>query len=175
MNIENSNLFFVLCVACFCLLGCDDEETESASDAAPMEMADMGPTGGMDMPMDPDQGMEPEPPDAGERPLNGCTLGMAEDRTGDDMINIPWGDNHGAVRCNRIRVGATVVWATGDFSDHNLLGGPRGERDADSPISMGRPDDELRTQTVVFETAGVFPYYCLGHPGDHMGVIYVGE
>ena len=180
MNIEHSNLLIAFCLAALCLFGCGDDEPETAGDAAPMATADMGPTGGMDAPMggmdapmDPDEGVAQEP-DAGPQPLNGCIdSSAADDRTGDDNIEIPWGDNHGDVRCTRIGVGATVVFGPADFSGHNLNGGPYGERDADSPITMARADFDARTKTVIFEAAGVFPYYCLGHPGDHMGVIYV--
>ena len=148
----------ILYVFILALMGCGGVDSDSSGDSE----------------SDTDSGTQVD--DVGGNQLNGCVSTSSTDRTGEDAIELPWGDAHGEVQCNTVTVGTTVVWRVDTtLGDHNLKGGQSGEMDVDNPISGASPDFDEGTREVVFDTAGAYPYYCIGHPGDHMGVIYVVE
>ena len=182
MSALTRRLSLVLCVATWGFLGCGDDDDDTTADAATMPSGGMMATGGMMAAggmaaggMAAGGAMDAGVfPDAGEPLLNGCSAAMADDQTGQAEVPLPWGDAHGPVRCTKIAVGTTVVWRVdSSFNNHNLVGGESGEADFDSVITEASPDFDAGTLSVVFEQAGVYPYYCIGHPGDHIGVIYV--
>jgi plastocyanin len=100
--------------------------------------------------------------------INGCSLGAAEDQTGQAQVDLEWTLPH--QECLRISVGTTVTW-TGTFSFHPLTGGVTPGTDPNSPITG--VDQSGGSASVTFDTAGEFPYHCTAHGGSMEGVLYV--
>lgn len=69
---------------------------------------------------------------------------------------------------NRVAVGATVTWRNGSSQAHEVVG---------SNMTWGAHDKLLEPSDTIgwtFETAGVYGYSCMIHPGM-TGVVVVGE
>lgn len=108
----------------------------------------------------------------GEQPIHGCTSATAEDLTGMATVTITddgndWANGHN--RCIRIDAGTTVIW-NGNFNTHPLRGGIQPNPDNTNPVEDATAVGMVTT--VVFASAGDFPYFCEFH-SDMNGVVYV--
>jgi hypothetical protein len=111
-----------------------------------------------------------EPSGAGPRGLevHGCTFETADDRTGENLIDLEWRLTHAI--CMIVRVGTTVRW-NGNFSAHPLAGGVTPVVDASSPVTTASINGSVAS--VTFNDPGDYPYFCTVHLLNMAGVIYV--
>jgi plastocyanin len=108
--------------------------------------------------------------------VNGCTYADALDRTAPaNFRTIVFVFPYYSPACMRIAAGQTAIFQ-GDFATHPLVGGTIvAMTKMPDPASPIPPTSSGTSLSVMFPSAGVFPYYCDMHGAMYgmYGVVYV--
>lgn len=109
--------------------------------------------------------------------VNGCDAASAEDRTGEDRVEIRFAGEHGysyVPACVRARVGSRLVFR-GPFELHPL-GSGRLVDGISQPSPANPVRDTAEGERVAFplDTPGAYGFFCHVHTGEGMmGAVFV--
>lgn len=111
--------------------------------------------------------------------FHACNVNNLVDLTCQSEVDVHFGHNGSTFyytpRCIKISAGATVNFIPDEnssFQIHPLQGGANLQPNVNSPIEFFNEADAT-CRSYDFPDPGNYPYYCVAHPGQMKGAIYV--